>query len=59
MIKITSELPRLGISYTLTVSSSFLAVTDLKLLLCLCLVDGNLFGTSISLLKILVLAVLW
>ena len=58
MIKITSELPRLRISYSLTVSSSFLTVTDLKLL-CLCLVDGNLFGTSISLLKILVLAVLW
>ena len=57
MIKITSELPRLRISYSLTVSSSFLTVTDLKLL-CLCLVDGNLFGTSISLLKILVLAVL-
>ena len=58
MIKSTAELPRLRISYTLTVSSNFLTVTYLKLLLCLCVVDGNLFGASISLLKLLVLAVL-
>ena len=46
MIKITAELPRLRISYTFIVSSNFLTVTDLKLLLCLCVVDGNLFGAS-------------